>query len=633
MSPFNPDKFRLDVTSDGGVNGTIDRKIEKLSKKCADLIQKNKHKEAKRILDEIKELKSLRLPDEEDLASAQQASEVDELEKTLISSIDLPSTEMDLPATIGISDMEKTLITTPLVADQEKTVVTTPSVSEQEKTVVTTPDISNMDKTLVTTLQFIPESIESVAQSPHPEVTKEKKEPKLKPNIRTEENKAELKDNQTQTTSTISGAKNTAIMTGASLIVFLTMSVFSYLAFKDFPGKGNYFDWLRSESVYQKANSESKRGNFEAAIKHYLEAAEIYPDSTKSLHEAGKIQLVYSYLKPKLDSLEKAARLSPNNSEYQRDYAYGLTVNLEFQKALEIVSRLEQKEKDSPQNKALLALIKCRLNHADAERYIREAMLSDSKDSQTIHDRDFYAGQYYRFKLDSKKAFEYLERAHKTRPYDILTLSSLIEVKKTNYLDTEKETELLVQLAPEWPNSWYTKGWLLRNKKNYDLAIDCFKKAIQLAPTKAYLYSVLAETYLEAGKKADALKAAYDGLKVDAGEFDCISVIGKADENIEPAKMEELYRKGLSKIPDGDEGWNGIATWQDRQGKVTQALESQAKAVKLFPEHAGYWYGLALYLDECHNKTQALRALSEAIAIDPENEEYDALYAELLSSR
>ncbi len=123
MSPFNADKFRLDSTSQGGVNGSIDRKIEKLSKKCADLIQRNKHKDAKKILEEIKELKSLRLPEEE--TNTQYQDIIPELEKTLIS-----TPVLQIPD--AVNNLEKTVITTPAFSDQEKTVVTTPSITESD---------------------------------------------------------------------------------------------------------------------------------------------------------------------------------------------------------------------------------------------------------------------------------------------------------------------------------------------------------------------------------------------------------------------------------------------------------------------------------------------------------------------
>ena len=608
MSPFNPDKFRLDSTSSGGVNGTIDRKIEKLSKKCADLIQKNKHKEAKKILDEIKELKSLRLPDEEEAASSEQDSQVTTLERTLVT-------------TPSFSDQEKTVATTPAFLDQEKTVATTPAFSDQEKTVATTPAFSDKEKTVATTAQLDSDKVDTV------ETSEEKKEPELKHLIRTEENSTVFGESQSDANSTVSGTRGNAIMAGACLIVFFTMAAFSYLAFKDFPGKGNYFDWLRAESIIQRAESERKQGNFTEAIKHYAEAFEIYPESSKSLHAEGSLQLQFGKVDQALSALEKAVQKNDKDPDLLRDYANALRLNEEYQKAFDIVSRLDQKETNTPQNKALLGLIEIAQKHPDAATYIRESMLTKGVN----HDRDFYAGIYYRITGDNQKSLESLEKANQAQRDNVHTLVEYIKAKNDLNQIAEKEAAELVGLAPEWAGSWYIKGEQLEKSKKFDEAAQSFEKVAKLDPKNSDRFSRTAQNYLKAGKNAEALRCAYDGLKLRPDEFNCIEIIGEADESISPEKMQELYQKALTAHPKYDQGWRGLAFWQKQAGKVMEALESQSKAVKLDPENASNWYGLAVYLDQCHNNSQALRAAAEAMSLEPENEKYTDLRMKLLS--
>lgn len=627
MSPFNPDKFRLDSTSLGGVNVSIDRKIEKLSKKCAELIQKNKHKEAKKLLEEIKELKALRLPEDDDNQTNKLDAEL-ELDKTLITTPAFQLSEQ--MESNGSGDQEKTVVTAQAAMDQEKTVITPQSIldlEKQESTVITGANPFEMEKTLITTPQFNPEQ----------EQQENQQESRLKQAFdRSASSRSDnTKSSEENENKDFSRTKNNATMVGAGacVIIFFTMAAFSYFAFKDFPGKGNYFEWLRSESVFQKAESERKQGNFKSAIKLYNEAATIYPDSAKALHEAGQVELYAGTNANALVPLEKAAQLNQKNSDYQRDYANALRLNEQGVKAFDIVSRLDQKEKNTPQNKALLGLIEVGLKQPDAETFISDAMRTQSTGANLNqnHDRDFYAGIYYRIKGEREKSLECLQRANQARPFDVRTLVEYIKAK--NQLDqvAEKEAEDLTKLAPEWTASWYIKGEQMEKASKFDQAAECFAKVAKLDPNNSDRFSRLAQNYSKAGKKADAIRAAYDGLKLRNDDFNCIEVIGEADASITPEKMEELYQKALAIHPTYDQGWRGLAFWQNKSGKIMAALESQSKAVKADPENASNWYGLAVYLDHFQNKSQALRAAAEAMSLEPENEKYTELRMKLLS--
>ncbi len=561
MSPFNPDKFRMDSTSQGSVNTSIDRKIEKLSKKCAELIQKNKHKDAKKILSEIKELKALRLP--EDDGSTEQ-------EKTLITTPAFQPSDTDKSQDsdlkdLDLSEMEKTLATTPLILDQETTVITTQAAPPVVQKIPT-----ELDKTVIT-MPF-------------------------KPNAPTQEkNHEELEESDSSKFKN----KGTIIGIGACVLTFFVMAAFSFFAFKDFPGKGNYFDWLKAESVFQKAESERKEGSFDKAIINYEEANKIYPELAKAADARGLIQIFKGQDKDALSSFEDAAYNSPKNSRFQRDYANALRLNNQEVKALEIVTKIDTKDSGVAQNKALLALIQLQLKQPEADHSMRQATSNAHNASDTNFERDYYAGIFYRTKGDLANSLECFKRANKAEPMNVLALTEYIKAKELQKEDASLEASDLTKIAPKWVGS----------------------------------YSKAALAYLKAGKNAEALKYANEGLKLNSANFDCLDVITKADEHAVPEKMEELYQKALSENPNDPSGWSGLALWQSKQeGKSIQALESQAKSVKLDQKNAAAWYQLALYLELFQNKKEALRAAAEAMSLEPENEKYTDLRMKLLSS-
>lgn len=562
MSPFNPDKFRLDSTSQGSVNISIDRKIEKLSKKCAELIQKNKHKDAKKILSEIKELKALRLPEDDEMT---------EQEKTLITT---PAFQPDDSIVsdlndLDLSEMEKTLATTPLILDQETTVITTQAAPPLVQKIPT-----ELDKTVVT-MPF-------------------------KPNAEIQKNdQHDLEENENESENSKSKNKGTIIGIGACVLTFFVMAAFSFFAFKDFPGKGNYFDWLRAESVYQKAESERKEGEFDKAIINYEEANKIYPELAKAADARGLIQILKGQDKEALSSFEDAIYNSPKDGRFQRDYANALRLNNQEVKALEVVTKLDTKDSTVAQNKALLALIQLQLKQPEADDSMRQATSNAHSAGNTNFERDYYAGIFYRNKGDLANSLECFKRATKAEPMNVLALTEYIKAKELQKEDATQEASDLTKIAPKWVGS----------------------------------YSKAALVYLKAGKNADALKLANDGLKLHSADFNCLDVISKTDEHADAKKMEELYQKALSENPNEPSGWSGLALWQSKQeGKSIQTLESQAKSVKLDQKNAAAWYQLALYLELYQNKKEALRAAAEAMSLEPENEKYTDLRMKLLSS-
>ncbi|MDX2106872.1 MAG: hypothetical protein SFY67_10765 [Candidatus Melainabacteria bacterium] len=597
MSPFNPDKFRLDSTSQGGVNSSIDRKIEKLSKKCAELIQKNKHKDAKKILSEIKELKALRLP-EDDSVSNDKA--IAELEKTVVTTpmLQIPDSAQRFP------DQEKTLATTPLVLDDQEKTVVSPAQEVQK-----IPE--ELDKTVVT-MPFHPEQnfpAQNNVQQTSP--------------LQNVEDQVLNQTKESKNRSTIFGI-------GACILTFFVMALFSFLAFKDFPGQGNYFDWLRAESVYQKAESERNAGSFDQAITSYLEANKIYPDLAKAADARGSVQLIKEQNKEALSSFKDAALSNPKNSRFQRDYAYALALNDEEVKATEIVTKLDTKESGATQNKALLALLQLKSKQSDADSTISQAL---AKSNDANAERDFYAGLFYRLKGDLARSQECFKRATTAEPLNVLALLELIKTKEMQNEDATKETNDLTKLAPNWVGAWHMNAKQNESQKKFSEAAENYAKAAKLEPNNSDRFSRAAQAYLQAGKKQDAIKYAQDGLKIRTADFNCLDVISKADENANPLKMEDLYRKALSENEDYAPGWSGLALWQSKQeGKSLEALESQAKALKLDQKDAESWYQLALFLESFNNRKEAQRAAAEAMSLAPENEKYTELRMKLMAS-
>jgi len=132
----------------------------------------------------------------------------------------------------------------------------------------------------------------------------------------------------------------------------------------------------------------------------------------------------------------------------------------------------------------------------------------------------------------------------------------------------------------------YANYWASRNE-NLDSAVAMAEQALRLMPDDAYFIQQAAQTYVRAGREAEAL-----------------AIFGPAYAQKNGGDDGALYR---------------YASFWVRQGKnLDSALSAAKKSVELKGSSYSYWMGLGSAYEKLKNYPEAIKAAEKAIELAPE---------------
>lgn len=147
--------------------------------------------------------------------------------------------------------------------------------------------------------------------------------------------------------------------------------------------------------------------------------------------------------------------------------------------------------------------------------------------------------------------------------------------------------------------------------KNYDAAIDSFKKGVELDPNQHVIWANLADTYL-------AVSATKTG----------------ADQQAAIDQGLEAYQKAIALKPDEAPYHNNYALALAKAKKVEEAKAELTKAAQLDPSQAGkYYYNLGAVLVNTGQTSASEDFFKKAIEADPNYADAQFQYATALSAK
>ena len=160
-------------------------------------------------------------------------------------------------------------------------------------------------------------------------------------------------------------------------------------------------------------------------------------------------------------------------------------------------------------------------------------------------------------------------------------------------------------------NDAFNAGKEALNQKNYDAAVDSFKKGVELDPNQHVIWANLADTYL-------AISATKTG----------------ADQQAAIDQGLDAYQKAITLKPDEAPYHNNYALALAKAKKIDEAKTELTKAAQLDPTQAGkYYYNLGAVLVNTGQTAASEDFFKKAIESDPNYADAQFQYATALSAK
>lgn len=161
---------------------------------------------------------------------------------------------------------------------------------------------------------------------------------------------------------------------------------------------------------------------------------------------------------------------------------------------------------------------------------------------------------------------------------------------------------------------WYKKGSAHIDTDEYEQAIECFKRAIEIDPSYAAPWGGMAMAYGMLQRYDEAEKACRRGIEIDPNDLASWVNLGQVYNILgKPEQSMECSQKAIDIDPTVATPWNNLGAAYYRMGNYAKAEECYKKATQLNPNSYHAWNNLGiLYSDGIHDNARAIECMKKA---------------------
>ena len=221
---------------------------------------------------------------------------------------------------------------------------------------------------------------------------------------------------------------------------------------------------------------------------------------------------------------------------------------------------------------------------ADAERLCREILSVDPGHAQTLH------------------------------------LLGLIEHQRGRSDEAIEHIRMAIMRNGRDPAFHHNLGNILRALDRLGEAIDCYERALALAPASVDTLYNLGNTYQDLGQPERAAAYFERALRLNPEAIELLNNLGTALQDL--GRLDEAigcYRKALALRPDLVESLDNLAGALQAQGKLEAAQACYERALALRPNRAESHIGLGVVLRAHGRLEDAVARYQQALALSPDN--------------
>ena len=178
-----------------------------------------------------------------------------------------------------------------------------------------------------------------------------------------------------------------------------------------------------------------------------------------------------------------------------------------------------------------------------------------------------------------------------------------------------------IELDPKFANPWNNMGVAYGDWGDYNKEIECCRKAIELDPKHAYSWNNMGVAYETLGDYNKAIECFRKAAELDPKFATPWSNMGVAygylgDYN----KAIECCRKAIELDPKYTNPWNNMGFAYNALGDYQKAIESLQRAIELDPSYANPWRHMGTAYKNLGNREKAIECYRKAIELNPNYE-------------
>jgi len=167
---------------------------------------------------------------------------------------------------------------------------------------------------------------------------------------------------------------------------------------------------------------------------------------------------------------------------------------------------------------------------------------------------------------------------------------------------------------------WNEKGVERYNRKDYQGAIEHFRKAIELDPKYASPWNNMGGAYGALGDHNKEIEYCRKAIEIDPKDAYPWINMGFAYNELGNYNMAiECYRKAIELDQKNAYPWNNMGVAYGELGDYNKAIGYYRKAIELDPKYATPWINMGFAYDKLGDYNKGIECCRKAIELDPKD--------------
>lgn len=409
------------------------------------------------------------------------------------------------------------------------------------------------------------------------------------------------------------------------------------LKYLDSKQKKLLFEKTRYEAYISKADEFNKNQKFDASIKSY----EIAKSINKRKNIDKKISDAYFnwgnnlYKKEEYeDAIEKFKKATHSFSQNSDAYYYQGKSYMKLKKYDNAIEKFNDTLKiNNKHTKVYDSITNAYIGKGDDEKNITRKIEIYTKaldnNNSTSRDKIYYhIGKAYENVGNDSKALESY-KAGKEYNSDNSELNTAIERQRLKLYNDNQHKEKYSQSVDKYKkdksySGYYRLATFYRERKEYNKAIDAYKKAIEKKNNYYYAYYDLGNTYRDIADYGNAVKSYNAAININDKAYYAHCDLGVTYRYLKDySNAIDQYKKAIDIDKKNDDAYRGLGIIYLKIEEYSNALDNFKKATELNPKHFYAYFGSGKSYNGLKEYEKAIEMYKKAIKY---NSKFDEIY-------